>query len=129
MAATVTPKTVAQANKPIIKAVDTLAETSTVAQNQVDTAQKNLTKAVNKTFTQVKAAINIQTKETKKLAKTITKATSPIAQKKTKKGDSRTMTVAFTNVPKEASIFTAGAAGADAKTAMMQQRNIVNTQK
>ena len=107
-------------NKNIVKQANALENTNNTAVKQILTAKDNMKKAVDKYFGSIQTAFKLSAKETKNLAETIKKSTTPIKANKISTGDSRTMKIAFTNVPKGSNIFTSGAYGVPAREAMQK---------
>jgi len=107
-------------NQKIFKQAEALETTNNTAAKQILTAKDGLKKAVDRSFGSIQMAFKTSAKETKKLAESIKKSTTPIKANKESTGDTRTMKIAFTNIPKGANIFTSCADGVPAREAMQQ---------
>ena len=68
-------------NKKIIKAAKKASKDAAVTTSQINNAQKELVKAVEKSFKSVADAVNVQKKATDKLTARITGATGSISKK------------------------------------------------
>jgi hypothetical protein len=111
-------------NKKIVKQAEALETTNSTAAKQILTAKDGLKKAVDKSFGSIQMAFKTSAKETKKLAESIKKTTTPIKAKKTPSGKKVLKIAVITD--KDAQTLVSNPGGGTAAAAMTNQKNIIN---
>ena len=114
-------------NKNIVKQANALENTNNTAVNQILTAKDNLKKAVDKSFGSIQTAFKLSARETKNLAETIKKSTTPIASPKTTSGKKVLKIAVITD--NDAQTLVSNPGGGTAVAAMRNQHQLLNTQQ
>jgi len=114
-------------NKNIVKQANALENTNNTAVKQILTAKDNLKKAVDKSFGSIQTAFKLSARETKNLAETIKKSTTPIASPKTTSGKKVLKIAVITD--KDAQTLVSNPGGGTAVAAMRNQHQLLNTQQ
>ena len=114
-------------NKNIVKQANALENTNNTAVKQILTAKDNLKKAVDKSFGSIQTAFKLSARETKNLAETIKKSTTPIASPKTTSGKKVLKIAVITD--KDAQTLVSNPGGGTAAAAMRNQHQLLNTQQ
>jgi hypothetical protein len=114
-------------NKNIVKQANALENTNNTAVKQILTAKDNLKKAVDKSFGSIQTAFKLSARETKNLAETIKKSTTPIASPKTTSGKKVLKIAVITD--KDAQTLVSNPGGGTAAAAMRNQHQLLNAQQ